>query len=278
MKNNTSTYQHTKLTMDQNINPMEAGFSIFAERQIRHLRSFRTPNQNGGWLQQYYITNNITSPEVYIDMIQEIRMANPNDSIFIYINSEGGEVDTGIQIINAIQECNCDVVTVLEGRAYSIAGVIFLAGDIKVVQPNGSLMLHNYSAGISGKGHELLHSIEGFAKYISKLFRSVIQPFISDQEFEQMLTGRDFWFSGEDVIARLEQVGQTKMLESLKQRREELVEMIDELKDEMSAINDAIKDMEPKPIVEPVKRVRSTTRKKLPPTPPADAQLLQEAT
>ena len=103
MKNNTSTYQHTKLTMDQNINPMEAGFSIFAERQIRHLRSFRTPNQNGGWLQQYYITNNITSPEVYIDMIQEIRMANPNDSIFIYINSEGGEVDTGIQIINAIQ-------------------------------------------------------------------------------------------------------------------------------------------------------------------------------
>ena len=46
----------------------------------------------------------------------------------------------------------------------------------------------------------------------------------------------------------------------------------------MSAINDAIKDMEPKPIVEPVKRVRSTTRKKLPPTPPADAQLLQEAT
>ena len=97
-----------------NNNPVEVGFSPFMERQARHLRSFRTPNQNGGWLHQYYLTNDIGGPELYIDMIQEIRMANPNDSIFVYINSEGGEVDSGIQIINAFQECNCDVVLPIE--------------------------------------------------------------------------------------------------------------------------------------------------------------------
>ena len=36
-----------------NNNPVEVGFSPFMERQARHLRSFRTPNQNGGWLHQY---------------------------------------------------------------------------------------------------------------------------------------------------------------------------------------------------------------------------------
>lgn len=267
-----------------NNNPVEVGFSPFMERQARHLRSFRTPNQNGGWLHQYYLTNDIGGPELYIDMIQEIRMANPNDSIFVYINSEGGEVDSGIQIINAFQECNCDVVTVIEGRAYSIAAVIFLAGDIKVVQPNGSLMLHNYSAGAHGKGHELLHMVDGFTKYISKLFRSIIYPFLSEEEFTNMLSGRDYWLSGEDVMERLERVNGAKMLESLKNRKEELTNAIEELNEEMKAISEAINEMSPKKssikadIKPPVAKSRSRRRKVEQEIVQPQVELLQEAT
>jgi ATP-dependent protease ClpP protease subunit len=65
--------------------------------------------------------------------------------IFVHINSYGGEVAEGVAIYNALKGHSAHVTTVCEGFACSIASVIFMAGDDRVMRPASLLMLHNAS-------------------------------------------------------------------------------------------------------------------------------------
>ena len=73
-------------------------------------------------------------------------------SIQIWINSVGGLVMDGYNIINAIQKTKTPVDTICVGMAASIAAVIFQAGRKRVMADYGILMYHNpYSEGTDKK-------------------------------------------------------------------------------------------------------------------------------
>ena len=61
----------------------------------------------------------------------------------VYINSYGGEVAEGLAIYNALRRHKAKVVTHCEGFACSIASVIFMAGDERVMSESSLLMVHN---------------------------------------------------------------------------------------------------------------------------------------
>lgn len=65
--------------------------------------------------------------------------------IFVHINSYGGEVAEGVAIYNALRSHSAKVTTICEGFACSIASVIFMAGDERVMRDSSLLMLHNAS-------------------------------------------------------------------------------------------------------------------------------------
>lgn len=205
-----------------------------------HVRSYRTPNSKGGFLQQHYITNQIVSPHMYIDMFQDIRLASENDDVFVYINSEGGWVDTGIQFINILNECRGTVYTVLDGKAFSIAATMFLAGPNKIVNSCGSLMIHNYSATVGGKGHELIQTIHGYNNYITDLMEQHHKPFLTDEEFDKVLDGKDLWFKSSGVAERLEVIDELNMVKELENERTQLKQVIAELNEELAEIEEAL--------------------------------------
>lgn len=63
--------------------------------------------------------------------------------ITVRINSYGGEVAEGIAIYNALKNHPARVTTVCDGFACSIASVIFMAGDERVMNEASLLMIHN---------------------------------------------------------------------------------------------------------------------------------------
>lgn len=65
--------------------------------------------------------------------------------ICVHINSYGGEVAEGVAIYNALRSFDGDVITVCEGFACSIASVIFMAGNERIMRDSSLLMLHNAS-------------------------------------------------------------------------------------------------------------------------------------
>lgn len=71
-------------------------------------------------------------------------------NINVYINSYGGEVAEGLAIYNALKRHPAQVTTYCDGFACSIASVIFMAGDERVMGNPSRLMIHDAWTSVYG--------------------------------------------------------------------------------------------------------------------------------
>lgn len=71
-------------------------------------------------------------------------------NINVYINSYGGEVAEGLAIYNALKRHSAQVTTFCDGFACSIASVIFMAGDERVMGNPSRLMIHDAWTSVFG--------------------------------------------------------------------------------------------------------------------------------
>ena len=84
--------------------------------------------------------------------------------IDVYINSYGGEVAEGLAIYNALRRHKAKVTTYCDGFACSIASVVFMAGDERVMNEASLLMIHNAWTWASGNADELRKQAEDLDK------------------------------------------------------------------------------------------------------------------
>lgn len=154
----------------------------------------------------YYISGPIEEPSRYTEMIHQIRTATQNDVVHIHLNTPGGMVATGVQLISAMRASNGHIVTHLEGEACSMGALLFLTADEMVVYDDSLLMFHNYSGGAIGKGHELTASIEATNKWYTKLATTVCTPFLSETELKRIFDGADLWMLSDEVEDRLKKM------------------------------------------------------------------------
>ena len=154
----------------------------------------------------FYISEEIVEPELYTEMIHRINIANPGDIIHIHLNTPGGRLDTGVQIVNAMQNSQAKVITILEGMAYSLGTLIFLAGDEMVVNDHCMMMFHNFKGGILGKGQELVAQLDATVKWFAAMAKRIYVPFLTEQEFERMIRGEDLWMHSPEIRKRLDRM------------------------------------------------------------------------
>jgi ATP-dependent Clp protease, protease subunit len=152
----------------------------------------------------FYLSKEIGEAEGYIDMVHRIVSASPSDVIYIHLNTPGGQMDTGVQIINAMRNSQAKIVTVLESTAYSLGTLIFLAGDEMVVNEHCMMMFHNFNGGLIGKGNELVSELEATIKWFASLAKDIYVPFLTEEEFERIVRGEDMWMQTPEIKRRLE--------------------------------------------------------------------------
>lgn len=140
----------------------------------------------------------------YIDMISDIKLAEPHDQIYIYLNTPGGSLATTIQIISAMKQSQATVTTVIEGDVASAGTLIFLSGDEFIINDHCSFMIHNYSHGPYGKGHEVAQRVKFTEEHYSQIMREIYKDFLTPEELEDVLNGRDLWLNSEQVLERVE--------------------------------------------------------------------------
>lgn len=165
-------------------------------------------------LHHFYILGVIEGPEKYLDLVQTLKTVEEHDTVFIYINSVGGSLHTTVQIINAIQSCNGTVVTCLEGEACSAATVIFLAGHKHIINPFGTFMVHKYSHGVEGKGSDVAAQVKFAERFFEHFSHAIYGDLMTADEIGQMLDGKDFWFTSDEVLERLTNSGNREVLGS----------------------------------------------------------------
>lgn len=95
---------------------------------------------------------------------------NPTD-IVVKINSVGGDVDEGFAIHDFLRAQGLPVTTIGEGRVYSIATVILLAGDEgkRQMSPNSQFMVHNPWGSPQGDARHIRHYADELERRESQL-------------------------------------------------------------------------------------------------------------
>jgi len=140
----------------------------------------------------------------YADLLNTLKTAQEDDTIIIYINSFGGALDMAVQIVNSMLCSKARVVTSLDGVAYSAATFVFLAGSEYIINPHGSFMIHNYSAGLYGKGHEMRPHLDHLDKRVEDMMKTFYNKILTEEELDHVLRGGDIWMDSEDLMKRLE--------------------------------------------------------------------------
>lgn len=93
-----------------------------------------------------------------LDSLSDVSQIN------VYINSYGGEVAEGLAIYNALKRHKAQITTYCDGFACSIASVIFMAGDKRVMNESSLLMIHNAWTLASGNAAELRKQADDLEK------------------------------------------------------------------------------------------------------------------
>ena len=158
----------------------------------------------------FYISEDISDPELYIDMIHTLNTATSNDMIYMHLNTSGGRLDTGVQIMNAMKNSQAKVITVLECMAHSLGTLLFLSGEELVVNDNCVMMFHNFRGGVIGKGNELTSQLDATVKWFTTLAKQLYIPFLSEEEFSRIIKGEDIWMQSPEIRKRLDNVVKIK--------------------------------------------------------------------
>ncbi len=88
---------------------------------------------------------------------------NPEKEIYMYINSPGGVVTSGMAIYDTMQYIKPKIATLCIGQACSMGATILLAGDkgMRYALPNSRIMIHQPSGGYRGQATDIeIHAQE----------------------------------------------------------------------------------------------------------------------
>jgi len=122
------------------------------------------------------------------------------DTINVYINSYGGEVAEGLAIYNSLKRHKAKIVTVCDGFACSIASVIFMAGDERVMNESSLLMIHNAWTWASGNADELRKQAEDLDTINQAAVSAYLSGVTISEEKVKDLMDKESWIAPTDAL------------------------------------------------------------------------------
>ncbi len=141
---------------------------------------------------------------------------NPKKDIYLYINSPGGVVTSGMAMYDTMRYITCDVSTLCIGQACSM-GSFLLAGGTKGKRfslPNSQIMIHQPSGGAKGQAADIeiqARLILDLRKRLNQIYAEntgqpieVIEKAMDRDNFMTPVEAKEFGLIDEIVVNRQE--------------------------------------------------------------------------
>lgn len=184
---------------------------------------------------ELYIYGDITSTKWFDEdvtakgIVEEINSISAN-VINVYISSYGGEVQAGLAIYNALKRHKAKVRTYCDGFACSIASVIFMAGDERIMNDSSLLMIHNAWSFAEGNAKELRKQADDLEK-ITQASVSAYKAHsnLTEEEIVEMMDN-ETWILPEEAVeygfaTAVEKTKQKNASQNARQRLFDIVKM-----------------------------------------------------
>lgn len=133
------------------------------------------------------------------------QITDAQEDVELVINSPGGDVFAGFQLVNAISKCPYKVTARIEVMAASIAAIIALACDEVSISKNDLMLLHNCWTFSVGNKEQLQQDIEMMAA-VDKVLHNIISEHCKDENINEKIDAGDVWLVGEEVVEMFDHV------------------------------------------------------------------------
>ncbi len=121
--------------------------------------------------------------------------------IFLYINSPGGVVTSGLAIYDTMQYLRAPVATICIGMAASMAGVLLAAGakGKRYALPNSRVMIHQGSGGFRGNAQDAIIQMKEWEYLVQRNHEILAQH--TGQPLDKIIqdTDRDYFMSPDEA-------------------------------------------------------------------------------
>ena len=130
------------------------------------------------------------------EICQKVKAAE--EDVELVINSPGGDVFSGLQMVKAIENCKHKVTAKVEVMAASIAAIIALSCEKILIGKNDLMMLHNCWTFTAGNKEQLQQEID-MMSVIDRVLHNVIEEHCYDDELISRVNEGDVWMTGDEV-------------------------------------------------------------------------------
>jgi ATP-dependent Clp protease protease subunit len=148
-------------------------------------------------------TDDTISAKIVSEFLDENKDA---DSVIVKINSRGGDVQEGWTIYDLLVNSGKKIKTIGEGKVYSIATIIFLAGTEREMLKNADGLIHNpyippYTLADAYGSDELLKIAEGLQQEEAKILDFYAEKTGADKAKLAEYMKEDTKLSSEDMLS-----------------------------------------------------------------------------
>lgn len=121
--------------------------------------------------------------------------------ITLYINSPGGQIQSGLAIVDTMHHIKPDVVTVCTGMAASMGAIILSQGTKgkRFMLPNSEVMIHQPLTGVEGQASDIQITAIHIQRLKEKLTKMLADATGQDYKKVEKDKDRDYWMSADEA-------------------------------------------------------------------------------
>ena len=143
-----------------------------------------------------YVANLVVAQLLFLES------EDPKKDIFMYINSPGGVITSGLSILDTMNYLKCDVSTVCFGQAASMGAVLLSCGakGKRFALPNSRVMIHQPLGGARGQATDIEIQAKEILTLKEKLNRILAEK--TNQSLKKIAsdTDRDYFMNAEEAV------------------------------------------------------------------------------
>ena len=146
---------------------------------------------------------NSVSANLVVAQLLHLESQDAEKDISLYINSPGGEVYSGLAILDTMNFIKPQVSTICVGMAASMAAVLLSAGakGKRFCLPNSHVMIHQVSGGAQGTASDVERTI-GFMFNLKKRLNGILAKHTGKTEKQiEKDADRDNYMTAEEAVA-----------------------------------------------------------------------------
>lgn len=139
---------------------------------------------------------------VIIAQILFLESEDPSKEIYLYINSPGGHITSGLAIYDTMQYVKAPIVTTCIGQAASMGAVLLAGGEKgkRFALPHSRILIHQPLGGVQGQATDIDIQAKEILRMREELNRILMLHTGQPIEKVEKDTERDYYMSAEQAV------------------------------------------------------------------------------